>query len=99
MPKSGTTLVEEILECLPYIRIDRSPMRFFPIKDENIFRNNPEKYFNCFPRNKFSFIKTHNTFDENFLLATNKYNVKIVSAISWELFDMQDSEYKSSYNI
>ena len=27
---------------------------------------------------------------------SSKYNVKIVSAISWELFDMQDSEYKSS---
>ena len=26
----------------------------------------------------------------------SKYNVKIVSAISWELFDMQTSEYKSS---
>jgi len=92
LPKSGTTLVEEILECLPYIRIDRSPMRFFPIKDENIFRNNPEKYFNCFPRNKFSFIKTHNTFDENFLLATNKYNVKIVVTLR-DLRDMMISRY------
>ena len=27
---------------------------------------------------------------------SSKYNVKIVSAISWELFDMQDSQYKSS---
>ena len=27
---------------------------------------------------------------------SSKHNVKIVSAISWELFDMQDSEYKSS---
>ena len=27
---------------------------------------------------------------------SSKYNVKIVSAISWELFDMQSSEYKSS---
>ena len=27
---------------------------------------------------------------------SSKYNVKIVSAISWELFDMQDSNYKSS---
>jgi len=27
---------------------------------------------------------------------SSKYNVKIVSAISWELFDMQTSEYKSS---
>ena len=27
---------------------------------------------------------------------SSKYNVKIVSAISWELFDRQTSEYKSS---
>ena len=27
---------------------------------------------------------------------SSKYNVKIVSAISWELFDIQDSQYKSS---
>ena len=27
---------------------------------------------------------------------SSKYNVKIVSAISWELFDMQSEEYKSS---
>ncbi|MEC8073767.1 MAG: 1-deoxy-D-xylulose-5-phosphate synthase N-terminal domain-containing protein [Candidatus Thermoplasmatota archaeon] len=27
---------------------------------------------------------------------SSKFNVKIVSAISWELFDMQSSEYKSS---
>ena len=27
---------------------------------------------------------------------SSKFNVKIVSAISWELFDMQDSKYKSS---
>ena len=27
---------------------------------------------------------------------SSKFNVKIVSAVSWELFDMQSSEYKSS---
>ena len=33
LPKSGTTLVEEILDQLPYIRIDRSVFRSFGNKD------------------------------------------------------------------
>tara|TARA_B100000029_G_C17586352_1_gene961234 strand:+ start:405 stop:1307 length:903 start_codon:yes stop_codon:yes gene_type:complete len=92
LPKSGTTLIEEILECLPYVRIDRSPLRFFPKKNENIFIQDPEKYFSCFPQSKFSFIKTHNMFSESFLEASNKFDVKIVVTLR-DLRDMLISRY------
>ena len=38
LPKSGTTLIEQILDFLPYIRIDRSVCRTFPVKEKlNIY--------------------------------------------------------------
>jgi len=92
LPKSGTTLVEEILKCLPYVKIDRSALRNFYKMDEEHIVNYPEKYLNCFPKKKFTYVKTHLKYNENFLLTLNKKNFKTF-VIFRDIRDVMISRY------
>ncbi len=94
LPKSGTTLIEQILDFLPYVRIDRSVFRSFPDKGKITFENF-EKYLKFFPENKFSYVKTHLEHNSNFLdnLKKNNFNV-IVS-----LRDIRDTMISRYYHI
>ena len=76
LPKSGTTLVENILDNLPYIKINKSILRMFPnmYNMYNINDINLKKYILSFPKNKFSYVKTHIEYNEkikNVLLDSN----------------------------
>ena len=70
LPKSGTTLIEQILDFLPYLRTDRSICRIFPNKDELNVKNF-KNYLNYFPDNKFSYVKTHLEFNKELINTLN----------------------------
>ena len=92
LPKSGTTLVEEILGCLPYVKIDRSALRTFYKMDENLMIDYVEKYLNCFPKKKYTFVKTHLQYNENFLSTLNEKNFKSL-VIFRDIRDVMISRY------
>lgn len=91
LPKSGTTLVEKILDNLPYVSMDRSPLRYSVNKD-SIKVNNIQKYINLFPKNKNSYIKTHLEYDKKILESLKKENFKIIITFR-NLKDVMISRY------
>ena len=94
LPKSGTTLIEQILDFLPYIRIDRSVCRTFPIKDKlNIL--NYIQYLDYFPNDKYSYVKTHLEFDKNFVESLKKKNFSIIVSFR----DLRDAMISRYYHI
>ena len=66
LPKSGTTLIEKILDNLPYVSMDRSPLRY-GINKDLIEVNNIRKYIKLFPKNKNSYLKTHLEYNKKIL--------------------------------
>jgi hypothetical protein len=92
LPKSGTSLIEEVLEQLPYVRLNRSPVRFY-IKPNLI---NPhslsDESFKFFSKKKFSFIKTHTYFNEKHINLVKKHNVKIIFCFR-DIRDVMISRY------
>ena len=51
LPKSGTTLIEKILDNLPYVSMDRSPLRY-RINKDLIEVKNIQKYIKLFLKTK-----------------------------------------------
>ena len=51
LPKSGTTLIEKILDTLPYVSMDRSPLRY-GINKNVIDSKNIENYIKLFLKTK-----------------------------------------------
>ena len=91
LPKSGTTLVEEILDQTAHIRIDRSSFRNFPNKNILNF-SNLSTYTSCFPQNKYSYIKTHLAYDENIINDLTKKDFRIIVTFR-DLRDVMISRY------
>ena len=91
LPKSGTTLIEEILENLPYVKMDRSIFRVFPNKNK-IKLDNVEKYISCFPEQKYSYIKTHLEYSEEIINSLLSKNFKIIVTFR-DIRDVMISRY------
>lgn len=91
LPKSGTTLVEQIMDQLPYIRVDRSVLRKFSNKDL-LDTKNYKKYLNFFPENKFSYLKTHLEFDISMVSHLKSQNYKIIVTLR-DIRDAMISRY------
>ena len=92
LPKSGTTLIENIFHQLPYVQQNYSLIRIFDnhnLKDvhgvnSNMFKKMPDKLF--------TFFKTHTHYDTAYEKLALKYNVKIIISVR-DLRDMLISRY------
>ncbi len=94
LPKSGTTLIEQILDFLPYLRIDRSLLRNFPNKDKLSIKNF-SNYTKCFSNDNFSYVKTHLEFDKKLVDHLETYNFLIVVSFR----DIRDAMISRYYHI
>ena len=94
LPKSGTTLVEQIMDQLPYLRVDRSIFRDFMNKD-HLNTTNYKSYTSFFPPNKFSYIKTHLEFDDGMLNYFHNNKFKIIVTFR----DIRDAMISRYYHI
>ena len=56
LPKSGTTLIEEIINILPYVQLNISPLRNFKIGQLDHEHGINENMFKSAPKNKYSFL-------------------------------------------
>ena len=92
LPKSGTTLIETVLNTLPYVQLDKSPLRIF----DNKYLNHPhgisDRMFKNVPKEKYTFLKTHSHFNQEYLNLANNYNAKIILSFR-DLRDMMISNY------
>ncbi len=91
LPKSGTTLIENILNNLLYIQIEKSILRMFPNKNK-ISDKNIDEYISCFPKNKFTYVKTHLEYNQNVLNKLLNQNFKVIITLR-DLRDALISRY------
>ena len=78
LPKSGTTLIEEILSNLGYIDISTSPLRIF---DNRNLKNPHDISINMFsrvPKKKYSFLKLHTHYSKDNLEIIFKFKPTVI---------------------
>lgn len=78
LPKSGSTLVEEVLSFYPYVKLDRSLKRFFSKGDLKHVHDISKELIESAPKDKLSFIKTHTHFNNEIIEFCKKYELKII---------------------
>ena len=92
LPKSGSTLVEDIISFYPYVKLDRSLARLFSKGDLKHVHDISHELVESAPKNKLSFIKTHTHFCESIINICNKYDLKVILTFR-DLRDVLISRY------
>ena len=92
LPKSGSTLVEEILEYYPYVKLNRSLNRFYSKGLVEHSWDISAEMFESAPKNNLSFIKTHTHYQDKFYQISKEYNAKIILTFR-DLRDVMISRY------
>lgn len=92
LPKSGTTLIENILSQLPMVQGNNSMLRIYDNSNLDHVHGITENMFKKFPRNKITYVKTHSHFSEKYIDIANKYNSKIIISLR-DIRDAMISRY------
>jgi hypothetical protein len=94
LPKSGTTLIENILEQLPYVEMFSSVFRKWENTDPNYMfdLNVPEKLFLDMPNDKNTYFKTHTKYSDLTRDIIKKNKLRVIISIR-DLRDMMISRY------
>tara|TARA_B100001123_G_scaffold311469_1_gene348329 strand:- start:171 stop:1055 length:885 start_codon:yes stop_codon:yes gene_type:complete len=92
LPKSGTTLIEQIIDTLPYVQLNISALRSFDNKELDHPHGINEQMFKSAPQNKYSFLKTHTHYNDHYEKIANKFNARIIVSIR-DLRDVMISRY------
>ena len=92
LPKSGTTLIENILEELPMIQANNSLFRIFDNRNLNNIHAISGQMFEKFPKDKLTFLKTHTYYSEDSINLANKYRTKIIISMR-DIRDVMISRY------
>jgi hypothetical protein len=97
MPKSGSTLIEEIISELGYVDLTNSFLRIYD--DSNLAHPHQisNQMFSRVPKNKNTFLKTHTHYDHNALEVIKKYKPKIILSVR-NIKDMLISRYSHLLN-
>lgn len=78
LPKSGSTLIENILKTVGYVDMTSSPLRYFFIDKSKNPHDISDKLFKLIPKNKPTFLKLHTHYNEKNMQILKKYNPKII---------------------
>lgn len=78
LPKSGTTLIENILRSLGYVDFRNSPLRIFDDRGLLNPHDISESMFKLVPKNKLTFLKLHTHYNENNLKIIEKFKPKVI---------------------
>ena len=74
IPKSGTSLISSILDLLGYVEGNRSLLRNFDPTKIKHPHEICDGHFKYFPKNKFTYVKTHSHHKARFINIAKKYN-------------------------
>ena len=91
LPKSGTTLIEEILEYYA-VSAKKSLLRLYDDSGLDHVHGISEKLFSSFPKNKITYLKTHSHFSEHYINIATKHNSKILISMR-DIRDVMISRY------
>jgi len=92
LPKSGTTMIEEILSEIGFVNQANSVLRIFDNLKLSHHHDLSEKMLNKIPKLKNTFLKRHTKATENNLKIIDKYNFKIFISTR-NLLDVMISRY------
>lgn len=92
LPKSGTTLVEKILDILPYVRLNNSFYRVYLTGKEEHDHGISNYNFNNLTNDKFTFLKTHTHYEKKYENIAKNHNLRIIISMR-DLRDMLISRY------
>ena len=92
LPKSGTTLIENVFDYLPYVRLNSSILRIYDTRNLDHGHGISDEMFTNIPENKFTFLKTHTHFSKKYEDIAIKKNAKIIISVR-DLRDMLISRY------
>ena len=82
LPKSGTTLIENILVMMGAVNANCSVLRRASYLPETEHHHGIcENYFKYLPETKYTFWKTHTHFDEKYINILESYSVKYFVSI------------------
>lgn len=81
LPKSGTTLIENILRVLGYLDLSNSPLRIYDNRGLSNPHDISEAMFKKVPRNKLTFLKLHTHFTEENLKIIKKFNPLVIISL------------------
>jgi hypothetical protein len=95
LPKSGSTLIEQILDETNFVDLGKSSLRWF----NNFNLDNPhgisnQMFLNA-PKNGLSFIKTHTHYSKKYLSIAKRHNIKIIVSLR----DLRDTLVSQVYHI
>lgn len=97
LPKSGSTLIENILDELPYVRLNMSLRRLFSKGKTSHPHDLSNEMVESYPLKYYSYIKTHSHFDPEFIKIAKKNNAKVIVSIR-DLRDMMISNFNHIKN-
>ncbi len=95
LPKSGSTLIEQILEETNYVDLSRSSLRWFNNYNLDHPHGISDRMFFYAYKNKLSYLKTHTHFSQKYFNIAKKYNVKIIVSLR----DLRDVLISQVYHI
>ncbi len=81
LPKSGTTLIENILRALGYLDLSNSPLRIFDNRGLSNPHDISEAMFKKVPKKKLTFLKLHTHFTEENLKIIKKFNPLVIISL------------------
>ena len=92
LPKSGTTLVEQIFDNLPYVRQNNSFNRVYYTGKLDHDHGISNEMFKNYSKTKYTFLKTHTHYDKKYEDIAINNNLKIIISLR-DLRDMLISRY------
>ena len=90
--KSGTTLIEKILDILPYVRLNNSFYRVYLTGKQEYDHGISNYNFENLTNDKFTFLKTHSHYEKKYENIAKNHNLKIIISLR-DLRDMLISRY------
>ena len=97
LPKSGTTLIENILDELPYVRMNMSLKRLYSTGNLSHPHDLSNEMIQYHPKKCYSYIKTHSHFDLKYIQIAKKHEAKLIISMR-DLRDMMISNYNHIKN-
>ncbi len=95
IPKSGSTLIEEIFNETDYVDLSKTSLRWFNnYKLDNPHGISDQMFFYGY-KNKLSFLKTHSHYSKKYYSIAKKYNIKIIVSLR----DLRDALVSQVYHI
>lgn len=92
LPKSGSTLIEEIIECTNYVQLNFSSLRIYDDFNLDDIHGVSDKMFQYAPIDKNSYVKTHSHYSKRYIDVAKKNKAKIIISYR-DLRDMMISQY------